>query len=94
MNRIVDGGELNLATDDPAYALQIAEVLAAEPRLENVYAPDPYRRDSRGRSPTAYELEWKSIGRTCCYFAYCKRAPESATGSSRRALVDTSEGPA
>ncbi len=74
VHRLVDGGELDLATDDPTYALQIADVLAAEPRLENIYAPEPYRRDCRGRSPTAYELEWKSIGRTCCYFAYRKRA--------------------
>ena len=74
-NRGKKSVELDLATDDPTYALQIAEVLAAEPRLENIYAPEPYRRDCRGRSPTAYELEWKSIGRTCCYFANRKRAP-------------------
>jgi tRNA (guanine-N7-)-methyltransferase len=93
VDRIVDGGELNLATDDPSYAQQMAEVLAAEPRLGNVYAPEPYHRDSRGRSPTAYELEWKSIGRTCCYFAYRKRAPEAAQ-SAPRALLDTGEGSA
>jgi tRNA (guanine-N7-)-methyltransferase len=94
VHRLVDGGELNLATDDPTYAQQMAEVLAAEPRLRNVYAPEPYRRDSRGRSPTAYELEWKSIGRTCCYFACCKRAPVRSVGLPGRVVIDTGEGPA
>jgi tRNA (guanine-N7-)-methyltransferase len=94
VHRLVDGGELNVATDDPTYAEQISEVLAAEPRLENLYAPEAYRRDSRGRSPTAYELEWKSLGRTCCYFSCRKRAPESSEEPPRRELLDTSEGPA
>jgi len=76
VDRLVDGGELNLATDDPAYAQQMADVLAAEPQLENAYAPAAYRCDSRGMSPTAYELEWKSLGRTCYYFAYRRRAPK------------------
>jgi tRNA (guanine-N7-)-methyltransferase len=94
LDRMLAGGVLNLATDDSAYAQQMAEVLAAAPRLENEYAPEPYRRDCRGRSPTAYELEWKSIGRTCCYFAYRKRAPEAGIESSRRVVLDTGEGPA
>ena len=80
-HRIADGGELNLATDDAAYAQQMAEVLAAEPLLENAYAPEPYRRDSRGRSPTAYELEWQQLGRTCRYFSYRKRSSAGGAGA-------------
>jgi len=94
VHRLVDGGELNLATDDATYAEQITEVLAAEPRLENLYAPEACRRDSRGRSPTAYELEWKSIGRTCCYFSCRKRSRESSAESPPGPVLDTGGGPA
>jgi tRNA (guanine-N7-)-methyltransferase len=72
--RMKVGGSLQLATDDPAYAQQMTEVLAGETALENVYAPAPYRLQSRERVPTAYELEWKELGRTCHYFSYRKRA--------------------
>jgi len=93
VDRVVDGGELNLATDDPAYGLQMVEVLAAEPRLENLYAPEPFRRDSRGLSPTAYEVEWKSVGRTCRYFACRKHVVERGVGAPAQVDVDTNEGP-
>jgi len=73
--RIEPGGVLHLATDDPAYASQMAEVLAGEPLLENLYAPETCRRESAGRSPTAYELEWQALGRRGYYFAY-RRRPE------------------
>jgi len=94
VRRLVDGGELDLATDDPAYAQQMVEVLAAEPLLENVYAPEPYRRDCRGRTPTAYELEWKQLGRTCHYFTCRKRTAAEAAGARDRGVLDTEEGPA
>jgi len=73
--RLVEGGEVHLATDDPAYAAQMAEVLAAESLLVNLYAPEPYRRDISGRNQTAYELEWREQGRSFHYFAYRRRPP-------------------
>jgi tRNA (guanine-N7-)-methyltransferase len=72
--RLAPGGELHCATDDPAYAEQMAAVLAAEPRLENRFAPDAFRREVPGRPPTGYELEWRAQGRSCHFFDYCRRA--------------------
>ena len=71
---MTEGAALNLATDDADYAQQMDAVLSSEPLLENVYAPERYRLQSRERTPTAYELEWRELGRTCHYFAYRKRS--------------------
>jgi len=68
--RLVPGGCVHLATDDPEYAQQFAEVLAADPGLENEFAPEPYRHDFDGRIRTAYELEWMAQGRSFHYFTY------------------------
>jgi tRNA (guanine-N7-)-methyltransferase len=70
--RLAAGGVVNLATDDPVYAAQMAVVLAGEPLLANLYAPEPFRREIGGRIPTAYELEWLAEGRPFHYFAYRK----------------------
>jgi tRNA (guanine-N7-)-methyltransferase len=72
--RLVPEGRLNLATDDPSYAAQMADVLAGEPLLTNLNAPDAYCRAVTGRIATAYELEWQAQGRTCHYFAYRRSA--------------------
>jgi tRNA (guanine-N7-)-methyltransferase len=40
--RLEPGGELRLATDDPRYSEQFCEVLAAEPELENLFAPSSW----------------------------------------------------
>jgi tRNA (guanine-N7-)-methyltransferase len=72
--RLVPGGVLHLATDDAAYAAQMDGVLSGEPLLENLYAPGPVRRENSGRIPTAYELEWESLGRSFHYFS-CRRRP-------------------
>jgi tRNA (guanine-N7-)-methyltransferase len=76
--RLVDGGVLYLATDDAAYAAQMAEVLGGEPLLENLYAPELFRRAMSGRIATAYELEWESLGRSFHYFSY-RRKPQPAS---------------
>jgi tRNA G46 methylase TrmB len=83
--RLVRGGVLNLATDDPAYALQMCDVLAAESELENLFEPEPYRSEFGGRIPTAYELEWRALGRSFHYFAR-RRRPAAA------ARLDTDRG--
>jgi tRNA (guanine-N7-)-methyltransferase len=71
--RLAPGGLLRIATDDPAYAEWIDEHLAAEPALENRYAPDRWRREVADRPPTAYELEWRALGRSIHYFEYALR---------------------
>jgi tRNA (guanine-N7-)-methyltransferase len=68
--RLAPGGFLEVATDHEEYAEAIAEVLAAEPLLRNLAAPEPFRRAPPVRPPTAYELEWQELGRVGHYFSY------------------------
>ena len=82
--RLAPGGFLEVATDHEEYAQQIAEVLAAEPLLANLAAPEPFRRTPPVRPPTAYELEWQALGRAGHYFSY-ERVPLHAS------QADTSE---
>ena len=65
-------GLLHAATDDPDYATQIHEVLAGEASLKNVHAT-AWVDEVPGRTPTAYELEWRAEGRRMHYFSYCRR---------------------
>ena len=69
-HRLIAGGELHVATDHSAYAEFIAGVLAAEPLLENLAAPEPWLPDVTGRRPTSYELEWRAEGRPLHFFEY------------------------
>jgi tRNA (guanine-N7-)-methyltransferase len=70
--RLVAGGELHVATDDVDYAEQIDAALAGEPLLANALDV-PYLRDVPGRSPTAYELEWRAEGRSLHFWTYRRR---------------------
>jgi tRNA (guanine-N7-)-methyltransferase len=70
--RLVRGGELQVATDDPDYAEQIDAALAGEPLLENALGA-PYLRDVPGRRATAYELEWRAEGRSLHFWTYRRR---------------------
>lgn len=72
-SRLVAGGVLNVATDDPVYAGRMHRVLSAEPLLENLYAPERWRGEVEGRSSTDYELEWRAQGRPLHFFAYRRR---------------------
>jgi len=65
-----------VATDHEGYAEAIAEVLAAEPLLENLHAPAAWRAEPPARCATAYELEWRAQGRDCRYFWH-RRVPDS-----------------
>jgi tRNA (guanine-N7-)-methyltransferase len=71
--RLVPGGVLRIATDDPDYAAWIDERLAAAPELENRYAPDRWRPGVLDRPATAYELEWRALGRSFHFFEYERR---------------------
>ena len=69
--RLVAGGELHVATDHPDYAEWIDGVLSKTPGLENVDAPRPFLRQAPDdRRPTAYELEWRALGRGFFFFRY------------------------
>lgn len=71
--RLVPGGELQLATDHAGYAEQMAEVLAAEPLLENALA-SPFVGEVPGRPCTAYEAMWRAEGRPLHFFTYRRRS--------------------
>jgi len=73
-DRLVPGGLLHVATDDVPYAEHIDAVLAAEPRLANAFAPARWLPEVEGRTPTAYELEWRAEGRPLHFFVYRRRA--------------------
>jgi tRNA (guanine-N7-)-methyltransferase len=69
--RLVPGGELHVATDHPGYAEWIDLVLSKTPGLENLAAPRPFLREAPDdRRPTAYELEWRALGRGLFFFRY------------------------
>jgi tRNA (guanine-N7-)-methyltransferase len=68
--RLRPGGCLHVATDDRSYAEHIDAVLAAEPRLENAFAPRPWLPEVAGRTPTAYELAWRDEGRPLHFWSY------------------------
>jgi tRNA (guanine-N7-)-methyltransferase len=73
--RLVPGGELHVATDHAGYAEWIDGVLSKTPGLENVDAPRPYLREAPDdRRPTAYELEWRALGRGLYFFRYRRSA--------------------
>ncbi len=72
--RLAPAGWLHVATDHAGYAEAIDACLGAELRLENAFAPEAFRRDVPGRTPTAYELEWRAEGRLLHFFEYRRRA--------------------
>lgn len=78
--RLRPGGVLHVATDDPGYAAHIDAVLAAEPRLENAFAPARWLPEVPGRTPTAYERAWRAEGRPLHFWAYRRRATRSGPG--------------
>jgi tRNA (guanine-N7-)-methyltransferase len=76
--RLRPGGLLQIGTDDLPYALEIAAALEGEALLENPLAPEAWVAEMPGRSPTAYELEWRAEGRPLHFFTR-RRSPGSRT---------------
>jgi tRNA (guanine-N7-)-methyltransferase len=72
--RLAPGGVLHVATDDVPYAEHIDATLAAEPRLENAFAPARWVAEVPGRMHTAYEREWRAEGRPLHFWAYRRRS--------------------
>jgi tRNA (guanine-N7-)-methyltransferase len=77
--RLVPGGELQVATDDPSYAEWIDAVLAGEGGLENALGPAPHVREMPGRPATVYEQEWRGKGRIPYFWTY-RRHPAPPPG--------------
>lgn len=71
---LAPGGMLYVATDHPDYACVIDQALDWEPRLENAFAPERFRREVPGRVPTFYESEWRAEGRPLHFWSYRRAA--------------------
>jgi tRNA (guanine-N7-)-methyltransferase len=76
VRRLVPGGSLRIATDDEPYALWIDAVLREVPELLNRHAPEPFVREEQGRARTAYEIEWRALGRPLHFFHYTRRVAD------------------
>lgn len=70
--RLRPGGVVNVATDHPEYAGQIATVLSGDSLLSNGYAPMPYLPEVPGRLATSFEIEWRALDRDLHYFMYIR----------------------
>jgi len=68
-HRLRPGGALTIATDDPDYALWIAEALGRTPGLASAF-PTPWVPALPDREPTRYERKALAAGRACFYFVW------------------------
>jgi tRNA (guanine-N7-)-methyltransferase len=68
--RLMVGGSLHVATDDPEYAAAIRVALDGEPLLENVRALTAHRDQRRELPPTAFERVWIAQDRPCFFFEH------------------------
>lgn len=64
--KLAPGGYLHAATDWPEYAVQMAQVLDAEPLLARA-------AESRARPPTKFELRGVKLGHEVRDLVYCRR---------------------
>jgi tRNA (guanine-N7-)-methyltransferase len=105
-SRLQPGGVLYIATDHLEYAEVVGAVLAGEPLLENLYAPEPFRVEVPGRPQTAYEVEWRAQGWPPRFFAYgrrtglrraeaerSQRASPRSGRAARRSRAEPTDGP-
>jgi len=80
-SRLVDGGVVQIASDDAIYASHIDEILSGEPLLRNAFDA-PFLPRVPGRFETDYESAWRAEGRPLHFFCY-ERLPRSSLEPSR-----------
>lgn len=71
--RLKPGGTFHLATDWEPYALQMLEVLNAEPRLANAAADGRWIEDPAARGPTRFERRGRRLGHDVFNLEYRRR---------------------
>jgi tRNA (guanine-N7-)-methyltransferase len=71
---LAEGALLHIATDHEGYRDWIAEVMAGQNAFANLHAPKAWSDTRPERRETAYEAEWRELGRTMAYFDY-RRLP-------------------
>ncbi len=73
-DRLKPGGTFHLATDWEPYALQMLEVLDAEPRLANAATGGRWIEDPAARGPTRFERRGRRLGHDVFDLEYRRRA--------------------
>lgn len=66
------GAALHVATDHVGYRDWIAEVLESANDFENLCAPDAWSARRPDRCETAYEAEYRALGREIAFFEYVR----------------------
>ena len=72
-DRLKPGGTFHLATDWEPYALQMLEVLDAEPRLANAASGGRWIDDPAARGPTRFERRGRRLGHEVFDLEYRRR---------------------
>ena len=72
-DRLKPAGTFHLATDWEPYALQMLEVLNAEPRLANAAAGGRFIEDPAARGPTRFEQRGRRLGHDVFNLEYRRR---------------------
>jgi tRNA (guanine-N7-)-methyltransferase len=79
--RLMIGGSLHVATDDPAYAAAIRTALEGEPLLEKTQASAPHLCERHELPPTTFQRVWFAQRRQCFFFQH-RRANTIAASRS------------
>ena len=85
--RLMIGGSLHVATDDPEYATAIRTALAGEPLLENAPALTAHQGEQRAFPPTAFERVWTAKRRRCFFFEHRRVKTIAASRPARPSRV-------
>ncbi len=85
--RLMMGGSLHVATDDPEYATAIRNALAGEPLLENAPVLTGHQAEQREFPPTAFERVWTAKRRRCFFFEHRRVKTIAASRPARRSRV-------
>ena len=85
--RLMVGGSLHIATDDPKYAAAIRTALDGEPLLENASALTVHSGERSEFPPTAFEREWIAQRRPCFFFEHRRVKTIAASRPGQRSRV-------
>jgi tRNA (guanine-N7-)-methyltransferase len=85
--RLMAGGSVHVATDDPIYAVAIRNALEGEPLLENTQAAAPHLRERRELPATTYQREWVAQRRSCFFFQHRRVKTIAARRSSHPSRI-------
>jgi tRNA (guanine-N7-)-methyltransferase len=85
--RLMVGGSLHIATDDPKYAAAIRTALDGEPLLENASALTAHPGERSEFPPTAFEREWIAQRRPCFFFEHRRVKTIAASRPGQRSRV-------